>query len=115
LARLGFRYTLRGTDGLQPIHLRVDLLSSAGVRARIGKIMHFLASRMSLLLIPAALLLSGTAMATPRSAQDTTTTISDQAGVPLEQLAVFIRGGCPYNLDKECHRKKGKMVCRCVS
>jgi len=33
-----------------------------------------------------------------------------------QQLALFIRGGCPYNLDKECHRNRhGRMVCRCVS
>ena len=30
---------------------------------------------------------------------------------------VFIRGGCPYNLDKECDRlPNGRLVhCRCVS
>ncbi len=33
-----------------------------------------------------------------------------------QRVAFFIRGGCPYNLDKECHRnRRGRMVCRCVS
>jgi hypothetical protein len=28
----------------------------------------------------------------------------------------FIKGGCPYNLDKECHRgPRGRIICRCVS
>jgi hypothetical protein len=83
------------------------------------KIMTFLASRLSLLLIPAALLLAGTAMAMPPAPQGNATTITataDHGGASLRQFAVFIRGGCPYGLDKECHRNKNrKMVCRCVS
>jgi hypothetical protein len=61
------------------------------------------------------LITSGTAFASP--SPDVTNrrplTVSESRA---PQLAFLIRGGCPYNLDKECHRNRhGRMVCRCVS
>jgi hypothetical protein len=73
-------------------------------------------SRLSLL-IPTVLLLSGTAMAMPLSTQDKpTTTNRAELSVPLREAGIFIRGGCPYNLDKACVRnRRGKLICHCVS
>jgi hypothetical protein len=71
-----------------------------------------LASRLSAVVIP--FLLAGTAMAASPALQDNAIT-ARQAGSP-QHLALFIRGGCPYNLDKVCHRaRNGKMICHCQS
>lgn len=33
-----------------------------------------------------------------------------------QRFAILIRGGCPANLDKVCHRnRRGKMMCHCQS
>ena len=82
-----------------------------------GKIMtNFVVSRLSSVPIAAALL-SGTAMSMPLSAQDQTTADNRApSSRPLHEARIFIRGGCPYNLDKVCDRNRaGKLVCHCVS
>ena len=73
-----------------------------------------LASRLLGLVVPVTLLLASPAMASS-FVGDQTVGAGHVERAP-QRLALFIRGGCPYNLDKECHRnRKGKMVCRCVS
>ena len=68
------------------------------------------------LVVSAVFIAGASAMAAP-----SITTDSSAAGhrIDLMQFArkVFIRGGCPYNLDKECDRlPDGRLVhCRCVS
>lgn len=70
------------------------------------------------LLIAAAVILGGsTAAMSPSAAGYLPAKIH---GEPLVQLAlqrVFIKHGCPYNLDKVCIRnRRGQLVnCRCVS
>lgn len=72
------------------------------------------ASRLLGLVVPVLLLLAAPAMANS-FVGDQTTSAGHVEPAP-QRLALFIRGGCPYNLDKECHRnRKDKMVCRCVS
>ena len=69
-----------------------------------------LARNLSALVITA--LLAGTAMAASPQGNATAAQPSDS----LQHLALFIRGGCPYNLDKVCHRAhNGKMICHCQS
>jgi hypothetical protein len=76
--------------------------------------MTHLAGRLSSVLIPAVLLMSGTAMAASSSTQDKIAIASHAES--FSKVAWFIRGGCPYNLDKSCYRgKNGKAVCHCVS
>jgi len=74
-------------------------------------------SRLSSVLIPAVLLLSGTAMSMPLPALDQTITSNRaESSHRLHEARIFIRGGCPYNLDKVCDRNRaGKLVCHCVS
>jgi hypothetical protein len=67
--------------------------------------------------VVAAVFLAGaSAMAAPSITHDASAVAHR---IDLMQLArkVFIRGGCPYNLDKECDRlPDGRLVhCRCVS
>jgi hypothetical protein len=59
---------------------------------------------------PAALLVLAATFATPSVA-------AERAPATIFAKKVFIRGGCPYNLDKECDRlPDGRLVhCRCVS
>jgi len=73
-------------------------------------------SRLSSVLIAAALL-SGTAMSMPLPAQDQTIAGNRvESSRPLHEARIFIRGGCPYNLDKVRDRNRaGKLVCHCVS
>ena len=75
------------------------------------------ANRLSALVTPAiAVLWAAAAIAAPAADRPTR---DGQAGAPLVLAAkeVFIRGGCPYNLDKICLRdRNGKLVhCRCQS
>ena len=77
--------------------------------------MTVVAKRLSMLL-PTVVLLGAAAMTMSSALAD-----GARAGIAppvrLAEKKVFIRGGCPYNLDKECIRDhKGRLVkCRCVS
>jgi hypothetical protein len=69
------------------------------------------------ILIPAVLLLCGTAVAMPLGAPDK---LVDHKvpGFPLLLLAkeVVIHNGCPAGLDKICQRIRGRLRhCRCAS
>jgi hypothetical protein len=75
------------------------------------------ANRLSALLTPAiAVLWAAAAVPAPAANHPA---LNGQAGSPIVLAAkeVFIRGGCPYNLDKICLRdRNGKLVhCRCAS
>ena len=67
--------------------------------------------------VVSALFLAGaSAMAAPSITRDSSA-IAHRIDVMQFARKVFIRGGCPYNLDKECDRlPNGRLVhCRCVS
>jgi hypothetical protein len=68
------------------------------------------------ILAPAVFLLGAVAMAASVPASDQPAA-STQGLAQMLARKIFIRGGCPYNLDKECERlPNGRLVhCRCVS
>src|ERR1700693_172830 len=72
-------------------------------------------SRLSFLVF-AGFLAGASAMAAPSITHDTSA-VHHRIDVMQFARKVFIRGGCPYNLDKECDRlPNGRLVhCRCVS
>jgi hypothetical protein len=73
-------------------------------------------SRLSSVLIPAVFLFSGVAMSMPLTAQDQMIGGNRvDAARPLQEARIYIKHGCPYNLDKVCDRRGGKLVCHCVS
>lgn len=74
-----------------------------------------LASRASLLAVPIAFLLTGAAIANAPPTLETLATTARPSSTP-QRLAILIKGGCPANLDKVCHRnRRGKMMCHCQS
>ena len=68
------------------------------------------------ILLPAVFLLGAAAVAAP-SVASSQPIAGEQHLAQMLARKVFIRGGCPYNLDKECDRlPNGRLVhCRCVS
>jgi hypothetical protein len=66
--------------------------------------------------VSAVFLAGASAMATPSITQ-ASSAVHHRIDVMQFARKVFIRGGCPYNLDKECDRlPNGRLVhCRCVS
>jgi hypothetical protein len=68
------------------------------------------------LIVSAVFLAGASAMATPSTTHDSSA-VGHRIDVMQFARKVFIRGGCPYNLDKECDRlPNGRLVnCRCVS
>ena len=76
------------------------------------------ANRLSSWLSVAVLLLSGAAVAvSPAFAGGELIGDHAEPQVLFAAKEIFIKGGCPYNLDKACIRdRRGKLVkCRCVS
>ena len=67
-------------------------------------------------LVPAVILTCASAVAAPPDRSGPSASSDRLGGMQLARK-VFIRGGCPYNLDKECDRlPNGRLVhCRCVS
>jgi len=73
------------------------------------------AKHLAALLIPAILLVGGSAFAASSAGQDRSSAIHQSFNQRL--ATILIRGGCPYNLDKVCKgRRKGKLYgCHCQS
>jgi len=68
------------------------------------------------LVVSAVFLAGASAIAAPSITHDSSA-VDHRIDVMQFARKVFIRGGCPYNLDKECDRlPNGRLVhCRCVS
>jgi hypothetical protein len=75
------------------------------------------AKRLSSFVTPAIVALWAATAVSPLAADRPTANAQVASPLVLAAKEVFIRGGCPYNLDKICVRdRNGRLVhCRCAS